>query len=124
MRESIGQSVIEYNARVSDATNEVSVIDCKSQGRFCRRVERKATTTSLEIYLDEAKASLKIFRQPSGLSESICGYRPQPDGSAVEFFLAMSDGVIAKTSDEACRMAMEDFLFNPFPPQFSASPQH
>lgn len=124
MRDSVGQAVIEYNARVPDTAHELTLSDCKAQGRFCRRLERKHTGASLEIYLDESNASLKISLQPSAVSESICGYRLQPSGEVVEFFVATPGGAIAKTADEASRMAIEDFLFNPFPRQFSTAPQY
>jgi hypothetical protein len=121
MRDSIGQAVLEYNSRVAGTGQELSSEDCKSNGRFCRRIEKKIDGGVLEVYLDTTDATLKVFQQPSSATKAVCSYRLHDSG--LEFFLAMPNGDIAKTPDAACQMAMDEFLFKPFPRQFSNHPE-
>ncbi|HUA18540.1 MAG TPA: hypothetical protein VMB25_07335 [Bryobacteraceae bacterium] len=122
IRDCFGKAVLEYNSHVVGTGQELTQSDCTSNGRWCKRLEKRTGSSSLEVYLDISVSSLKMFRQPENIMKVICIYRLAKDGSLELFFRAL-EGDVVRTPEEACRMAMEEFLFDPFPLPYSISPQ-
>jgi hypothetical protein len=109
LKDSIGVAVMEFNDSTSNAAdNHLEAKDCTSMGKYCRRVSKAYGAVSVEVFLDEATKMLKIAPDVS-----ICGYRIRPDRAAAEFFKDTPEGPFGIPVEEACRMAIEEFIFKP-----------
>ena len=109
MRDSIGNAVAEFNAlesNASDASSEhLDAKDCTAMGIYCRRVTKAFGAISIEVFLQEEDRTLRTSRSV------VCRYRIRSDGSKAEFFLDKPEGSVAISTEEACRLALEEFIF-------------
>ncbi len=117
VRDSVGLSVIEFNERTGGTPNVLDRTDCQSQAKYCIRFHKALDNASLEFFLDEGKRSLKTSRDSS--ITTICVYRLTGDRSEIELFSESLEQVLSV--EDACRTALHDFIFTPFPTPFSTS---
>ncbi len=120
VRESVDQSIVEFNARVPGALSTLS--DCAAPGKFCLRITKYLDNTALELSLDEVKWTFN--KDPIGSEpKAVCGIRVTPDHSGLEFFTDHEPpGDQTLTIEQACKMALEDFLFGPEFPRYLDPP--
>ena len=112
LRDSIATAVSEFNGSISNAHSDfLEFSDCTAMGPYCRRVEKRLGP-SIEVFLDEKTKTLRTSKPDN----AVCGYRAKADNTGLEFFLAAPVGPIGITVEEACKIALEDFLFPPSAP--------
>jgi hypothetical protein len=120
MRDSIGLAVSEYNRRVAETDSQLSRSDCSAKSRFCVRVEMKRKDRFIEIFVEENEPVLNVGSQAEQESREICRYRVNADRSGLELYLKKPDQTTSTiTPEEACKLALHDFLFKPFPVPFA-----
>lgn len=120
LRDSVGRATVDYNQRIGDA-DHLDHTDCMARGPLCTRLHKAGNGATLELFLDEEHRQLKAAPSVGGEIRTVCGYRLNADRTGLEFFRAdvrAPDGTIALTVEEACELAIEEFLFNPFPARF------
>lgn len=112
MRDSIGEVVAEFNTRTSNIVAPISSKDCKAFGQFCRRVE-KTNGEFIEVFLDEENRSVNVKDE---MPRPICEYGLDATRSRLEFFsVSPDDKRTVLSADLVSKMALEKFLFTPFP---------
>lgn len=112
LRDSIGEVVVEFNSRVASTTNPISRKDCKSFGQFCQRVE-KTNGEFIEVFFDEENRSVNVKDEAP---RPICEYGLDATRSRLEFFNVEPDNKrTVLSADLVSRLALEKFLFTPFP---------
>lgn len=116
MRDSIGAAVTEYNTRVAETDHGLTLTDCSAR-EYCRRIEKKKLQPLryVEVFLDVEGNTLSIFTFPGNTTTIVCGYAELQDNSQMRFFMQKGSSNEHLSADEACELALEDFLFNPFP---------
>jgi hypothetical protein len=116
LRDSIGDALTEFQLSVHNSG--VSGKDCKARGRFCIRIEKN--DSSIEVFLD---LSHRLVKSGSlDLEEkTLCGYRLDAARQGLEFF-AIQDALSSSplSAEEVSRIALEEFLFTPFPTVLTA----
>jgi len=117
VRDSIGQSVVEFNGRTEGSGLSIAVKDCAARGKFCIRVLKVPDQSFVELFLDEDMRCFKIS-QAGSESKNVCGYELTPDKAALTFFIESADGHRAISPDDACKSALHLFILNPFPKLF------
>ena len=109
MRDSIGAAADDFNDTISDASDEwLEAVDCQSMGRFCRRVTKCSGMLAIEVFLDVKERELKVSERLQ--EQVVCQYRMATDGTRAEFFTEGPEGPIILTVEQACRMALKDFI--------------
>jgi hypothetical protein len=119
LRDSIGLAVEEFNRRTAASLDTLERNNCMAMGRHCLRVRRTLGGSAIEVFLDEQNQSLTVAR--NGLNKLVCGYRLSKDLSQAEFFIQKEGDTPERMLpvEEACRRALKELLFSPFPTAFS-----
>ena len=111
MRDRISVAVAEFNGHTSDAAqNHLEAKDCTSMGTYCRRVTKHFGAVSTEVFLHEKNLTLHA-KSHSGALTTVCKYRIRADRTGAEFFLDGHGDSFPIGVDEACKMALESFIF-------------
>jgi hypothetical protein len=112
MRDSIGVAIREFNERTTGTPNSLDRTDCRDKGGYCTRILKAVDNSSIEVYLDERSQSLNASRGGHTAAGKICGYRITEDRKGAEFFVQDAEGnARALTVDDACEMALSEFIF-------------
>src|SRR5258708_203678 len=121
LRDSVGTAVQEFNARLFGIItgSAVKLQNCSARGQYCLRLQKSDSLGGaiIEIFLeDEALKTSLVNGHPDRVC---CFYRVNTDRSGVEFFRNTETGPVVISAEEACQMALDEFLFKPFPPTFN-----
>jgi hypothetical protein len=108
VRDSVGQSVIEFNTTMGSQFVELQ--GCTARGTFCFRIHNIDRDNNIEVFLDTGDLSLKAA-VGRGKAIRVSSYRLMTGRSALEFF--GDEGPLAV--DQVCKKAISEFLFAPFP---------
>jgi hypothetical protein len=120
IRDSIGAAVLEYNQRVYQTDAQLSMSDCTAKSRLCVRLEMKRKNRFIEVFIDENEQALSLCYQAAQACIEVCRYRANADRSGVELYVRKPDQTTDITNpEEACKIALYDFLFRPFPTPFA-----
>jgi hypothetical protein len=120
VRDSLGQSASEFNARIKSVGPEVSITDCMAKGKLCVRLQRDEST--IEIFLNASERALKTYT-PNSPDKTVAHFRLTPARDELEFFVERDGITIGISVDGICELAVASFLFDPFPRRFNAEPQ-
>jgi len=116
----MGSAVIEYNERMSETDFRLFRSDCTSKSHLCTRIEMKRKGSFIEIFIDVDEPVLKVYSPAGTESLEICRYRVNADRSGLELYVKKPDQTTSMISpEEACKLALHDFLFKPFPSPFA-----
>lgn len=118
-RDGVGEAVFEFNDRTKGTPNTLDTTNCMARGTPCVRVHKALDNSSVEIFLDVDQRAIMTGSSTGTKTNWICGYRiASGDPPDLELFIE-SDGVSRIiTVDEACEVALGDFIFKPFPSPF------
>jgi hypothetical protein len=117
VRDSIGQAVLEYNARTDGSRNHIDHTDCTARARLCARLHQTRDGSTIEVFLNEDDASLRTATR-DGTENIVCHYRLMANAEGLEFFVNKDADTRAVSVVDACEMAIRAFIFNPFPLPF------
>jgi hypothetical protein len=112
MRDAIGQAVNEFNALVT--APKVNRKDCESRAEYCVRVEKEGAAPK-EIFLSEEDRVI-LSAQRSEKPVIVCRYRLSIDRKSLDLFVEDESGTRKIiTAEQACCLALENYLFKPLP---------
>lgn len=120
MRDSIAQATADFNDRTGGlpgGPKGFDTTDCRARSKFCFRVINLTDNSQAEVFLDEEARSLMVAE---GTAEPrlVCHYRLN-SGSKAEFFTtSANDEAVVLSVEDACKLALEKFILNPFPKYF------
>jgi hypothetical protein len=123
LRDSIGSAVAEFDTSIDESG--VSVSDCAARAKPCMRVQKPGRF--IEIFLSPEDRTIRSAVQENGGHSAeevvVCHYRLNSDMPKLEFFVGKEIGDPRVVSaDQVAQLALEQFLFTPFPKNYVHRP--